>query len=490
MTENLQTTQGLDVSPKKIRGKTGSFQVTISNKGDQTNKYLLSARDPNNMCTYHFDTDSVTVEAGATATVTLTVSFKSSLPALTTKTCTFTVTATKATGEVETAHGQLERPALLPVWALVGGGVAVAAIIAIVIAVTGGGDDTVTPTFTLTTAVNGSGSITPAAGTHDYSEGEVVNITATAASGWQFAGWTGAVANSGSNSTTVTIDADKTVTANFSEIPPETVIVTLTMAVNGSGSTTPAVGTHQYAENEVINITATAASGWQFDGWTDNVANSGSASTAVTMDVDKTVTANFSEIPPEIVTVTLTMTVNGSGSTTPVVGTHEYHEGDVVDIIATAASGWEFDGWTGDVADPDSATTTVTMDADKTITANFSESPFNLSGVWRLEVFNINSTCGPEPGWSSDVTVVQHGNTLETTGIKGTTFIVIGSIDGNTVTIGPGNFPEAGGTTTATYILTIVNDILMEGREEWTWTDGAGTDCLDGTATIKFTRIS
>jgi hypothetical protein len=36
-----------------------------------------------------------------------------------------------------------------------------------------------------------------------------------------------------------------------------------------------------------------------------------------------------------------------------------------------ATSDWRFDGWTGDVADPDSASTTVTMDSDKMVTANF-----------------------------------------------------------------------------------------------------------------------
>ncbi|HEY33364.1 MAG TPA: hypothetical protein G4O10_09725 [Dehalococcoidia bacterium] len=488
MSENLQMTQGLDVSPKKIRGKTGSFQVTVSNKEEQANEYQLSAEDPDNMCTYSFDTDTMTVEAGATVTVTLTVSFKNNLPALTPKICNFTVSATKATGEVETAQGQLERPPLLPMWALVGGGVAMAAIIAIVIAVTGGGDSTVTPTFTLTMVVNGSGSVTATGGPHEYSEDEVVNITATAASGWQFDSWTGDVANSNSASTTVTMDASKTVTANFSEIPPGTETLTLTMAVNGSGSTTPAVGTHQYSEGEVINITATAASGWQFDGWTGDVPNSNSASTTVTMDADKTATANFSEAEEPVVTVTLTMAVNGSGSTTPAAGTHEYTEGDAVNITATADDGWQFDGWTGAVADSDSANTTVTMDADKTVTANFSEAPLDLSGVWRLEVFNIDSSCGPEPGWSSDVTVVHDGNTLETTGIKGTTFIVTGTVVGDTVTIGPGAFPESPGTTTATYILTIISDTHMEGREEWTWTDG-GTTCDDGTADVTFTRI-
>ena len=107
MSENLRMIQELDVSPRKIRGKTGSFKVTVTNRKERKNEYRLSAEDPDSMCTYNFDTDAVTVEAGATVTVTLTVSFKDVLPAVTPKICNFTVTATKATGEVETAKVNL-----------------------------------------------------------------------------------------------------------------------------------------------------------------------------------------------------------------------------------------------------------------------------------------------------------------------------------------------------------------------------------------------
>ncbi len=74
-------------------------------------------------------------------------------------------------------------------------------------------------------------------------------------------------------------------------------------------------------------------------------------------------------------TATLTISVDGDGSTTPVVGEYVYSEDEAVTITATAASGWQFDNWTGDVANPNSATTTVTVDASKTVTANFSETP-------------------------------------------------------------------------------------------------------------------
>ncbi len=74
---------------------------------------------------------------------------------------------------------------------------------------------------------------------------------------------------------------------------------------------------------------------------------------------------------PGPATCTLTMAVSGNGSTTPAVGGHTYDEGTVVDISATANSGWRFDHWSSNVANPASSSTTITMDSDKTVTAYF-----------------------------------------------------------------------------------------------------------------------
>jgi len=62
---------------------------------------------------------------------------------------------------------------------------------------------------------------------------------------------------------------------------------------------------------------------------------------------------------------------DGGGMTDPAAGAHSYNDGTVVNITATPDAGYEFVNWTGDVADPNSATTTVTMNADKTVTARF-----------------------------------------------------------------------------------------------------------------------
>jgi hypothetical protein len=68
--------------------------------------------------------------------------------------------------------------------------------------------------YTLTTAVNGSGSVARSPNATTYSGGTVVSLTATAASGNQFAGWTGDLSGS-TNPQSVTMIANRSVTANF-----------------------------------------------------------------------------------------------------------------------------------------------------------------------------------------------------------------------------------------------------------------------------------
>jgi uncharacterized repeat protein (TIGR02543 family) len=72
-------------------------------------------------------------------------------------------------------------------------------------------------TYTLTTAAIGNGTVSPASNT--YPATTAVPITATPAAGWQFYRWDGDVSGS-SNPVTIIMNANKTVTAIFTEITP------------------------------------------------------------------------------------------------------------------------------------------------------------------------------------------------------------------------------------------------------------------------------
>ena len=226
--------------------------------------------------------------------------------------------------------------------------------------------------FELTIVIQGQGTTSPAAGTHTYDEGTDVTITATPATGWEFVRWEGDATGT-SPSTTVTMDDDKTVTAVFEEIPVQT--YTLTIIVDGDGTTDPAAGTHEYDEGTTVTITATSASGWEFVRW-EGDATGTSDSTTVTMDSDKTVTAIFET---DVDTFTLTIGSTSGGSvTSPGEGTFTRIEGTSVDLVAVADDGYEFvrwDGDTGTIDDTRSPTTTITMDGDYSITAEFREEP-------------------------------------------------------------------------------------------------------------------
>jgi uncharacterized repeat protein (TIGR02543 family) len=216
-------------------------------------------------------------------------------------------------------------------------------------------------THKLSIELNGQGSVFPPSGNYDYVEGTIVNISATPDTGCRFAGWTGEVNNKNAPSTSVTMDKDKKIIANFSCSTH-----TLTIEVHGGGSVTPSPGTHSYNKDTTVEITATPDNSNRFDGWTGNVENADQEKTTVIMDSDKTIIANFSEQ-----LFILTMELEGAGSVTPSVGTHQYRENTAVDITATPDEGYQFGYWMGGVSDINAASTSITINSDKIIKAIF-----------------------------------------------------------------------------------------------------------------------
>ena len=159
----------------------------------------------------------------------------------------------------------------------------------------------------------------------------------------------------------VTMDADKSCTATFT-------LVTHTLTLNKVGTGTGTVtGAGVHNEGSEVAITAVADAGSTFDGWS-GPDGADCTDGLVTMDADKSCTATFT-----LVTHTLTLNKVGTGTGT-VTGAGVHNEGSEVAITAVADAGSTFDGWSG----PDGADCTdglVTMDADKSCTATFSQTP-------------------------------------------------------------------------------------------------------------------
>jgi hypothetical protein len=234
--------------------------------------------------------------------------------------------------------------------------------------------------YNLTTSSTEGGSVTePGEGVFTYDEGRVVSLEAVPDEGYRFIGWTGDVgmiADVYDATTTITMNGDYSVSANFVRQ------YTLTNTSTAGGSiTAPGEGIFTYDAGTVVNLVATPASGYRFVNWTGNVGaikNTNAASTTIAMTGNYSITANFEAIAPRVpppVQYSLIVSPGAGGSvTSPGAGAFAYDAGTVVNLVATPANGYRFVRWSGSVdtiANVYAASTTITMNSNYSITANF-----------------------------------------------------------------------------------------------------------------------
>jgi hypothetical protein len=233
--------------------------------------------------------------------------------------------------------------------------------------------------YNLTAGSTDGGSVTtPGEGVFTYDEGEVVDLVVTPGGGYQFVKWTGdvgTIADVYAASTTITMNDDYSITANFMATYDLTASST-----EGGSVTTPGEGVFTYGEASVVGIATEAEEGYGFVQWTgdvNTVADVYAASTTITMNGDYSITASFEEISSFQYDLT-TFSTEGGSVTEPGEGVFTYDGGTVVDLVATPDEGYQFDEWTGDVdtiVDIEADVTTITINGDYSITANFVAAP-------------------------------------------------------------------------------------------------------------------
>jgi hypothetical protein len=172
--------------------------------------------------------------------------------------------------------------------------------------------------LTAAKAGSGAGSITSnpsgvncgATCTFEWAHGTSVTLNAAADPGSVFIGWSGGGC-SGTGSCTVTLNADTAVTATFSA--PR--VLTVTKAGSGSGTVTStpagiacgATCTSQFNDGTAVTLTAAAAAGSRFTGWSGDCSGTGNC--ALTMSANHAVTATFAKVVkckvPKLVGLTL-----------------------------------------------------------------------------------------------------------------------------------------------------------------------------------------
>ena len=227
--------------------------------------------------------------------------------------------------------------------------------------------------YTLTTAVNPAegGTITPASG--EYNAGTTVTITASPAAEYVFKDWTGATGTNASIS--VVMSSNKSVTANFvkKQYP-------LTVEIEGEGTVSEKVIKQglatDYNSGTIVELTAEPTGEWEFVEWKGDLTSTDNPA-QITIDKAKTVTAVFvkKQYP-------LTVEIEGEGSVTEKVikagVATDYNSGTIVELTATAETGWEFKEWSGDLTGTDNPSQ-ITIDAAKTVKAVFVKKQFTVN---------------------------------------------------------------------------------------------------------------
>lgn len=137
----------------------------------------------------------------------------------------------------------------------------------------------------------------------------------------------------------------------------------------GSGivKTSPESPDGYYDKSSVVTLTAEAAPHYTFIGWSGDASGT-APEVSITMDSNKSVTANFARLYR--LTTNVSPVGGGNISVSPASLDGTYKDGTVVTLTATPAKGYVFTNWSGDASGADPVVN-VTMNGDKLVSANF-----------------------------------------------------------------------------------------------------------------------
>jgi hypothetical protein len=230
----------------------------------------------------------------------------------------------------------------------------------------------------------GSISIDPAPGPDGkYSLNTEVTLYAQPNPGYSWQSWSG-TNNYASNPTTITMNSDKHVSVNWGEAFSVTINSQplLGSSLNFIGGTVYAnpvpLSNGMYTKNTHVTFTAQPAPGYRFGWWGGEISSTSNPIT-ITINSDKNITVVF------VKTYSLTITIDPVKGGTVSSDNGTYDEGTRITLTATAAIGYRFDHWEGDVSG-NLTSVSFSMDSDKHITAVF------------IKTYKLTVTITPEGG--------------------------------------------------------------------------------------------
>jgi hypothetical protein len=250
------------------------------------------------------------------------------------------------------------------------------------------------PVVKLDVSESGTGAGTVSSGTPgiacgstcsaSFDAGTSVTLSAAAASGSTFAGWSGGGC-SGTGNCVVTMSAAQSVTATFNTVPRFALSVSRAGTGTGTVTSSPAgidcggICSAKFDEGTSVTLTAVRAGGSTFAGWSGGGC-SGTGTCVVTMTSDQAVTATFNQVHMLTVSVagpgfgTITSSPAGINCGAIAIGTYSctnFFSGQVT-LTATPSASYVFEGWSG-AGCSGTGTCVVKMGADQTATATFAD---------------------------------------------------------------------------------------------------------------------
>ena len=272
----------------------------------------------------------------------------------------------------------------------------------------------IVPTYSLRVSTAGGGIVTLDPPGGSYLGTTIVNLTATADSGWIFLQWLGDL--TGTNpATSLTMTRNKSVSAVFGTILNTTAAGGGTVVVNPSNAV--------YPYGQVVRLTAIPDPGNYFGLWGNSATGNVNPLTFVITNANPTVSSLFGAVNSG--QVALTIVPIGSGQIGASPRANVYSVNQMVTISGMPDSGQSFDGWGGDAGGTQNPLAVI-MDKSKTIYANFTHNAnlrvnggglkpegfiFTLTGDFGA-VYQIQSTTNLS-NWVNLVTLTNTYGTLQ-----------------------------------------------------------------------------
>jgi len=237
--------------------------------------------------------------------------------------------------------------------------------------------------YPLNIDVVGSGTVNEKEVSSTSNEKEI-ELTAQPNTGWKFDHWEGDLSGS-ENTTTITVDQEKNVTAVFVKK-----VYSLKISTEGEGTVSKEPSDLEYEYGTEVQLKASPASNWTFSNWQGELAGSENPK-AITIDSDKAVTAVFNSAAANDFTLNVgeggkVKVEKPDGTTVTIEAGNSYNysaeQTETLRLKAeTLNKKYVFDSWSNDYTGSNTSIE-VTLDQDLIVDANFTGNVFKLVNSW------------------------------------------------------------------------------------------------------------